>query len=183
MSGLSPARDNRQSSEPRSLPFEGRQQGRGGGGGELPMKPPMGPRGGRGSKPNQQSLPPRFQKMQAAAAGGDDWDGNKSLVFQGGHAHTLPHPSPKQQQRRQDDHRQQQGRNARSATPDQFKRPKTPPQQGGRGRRPSPSERRTPSQDWSGSGRRSPFGMRRTPSQESVGRRRGGKNRNRYLAG
>ncbi|XP_059482127.1 telomerase-binding protein EST1A isoform X2 [Neocloeon triangulifer] len=179
MSGLSPSRDLRQTSEPRSLPFDGRPvPGRGS---EPPMKPPMGPpRGGRGAKPNMQSLPPRFQKMQKA---NDEWDGNKSLVFQG-HSHTLPHPprNSQQGQGRGGDRRHEEPRNARSATPDQFKRPKTPPHHGGggRGRRPSPSDRRTPSQDWSGM--KSPFGMRRTPSQESVGRRRG-KHRNRYNSG
>ncbi|XP_065343989.1 telomerase-binding protein EST1A isoform X1 [Cloeon dipterum] len=189
MSGLSPARDTRQNSEPRSLPFDGRgpppPPSRGS---EPPMKPPMGPRGGRGAKPNLQSLPPRFQKMHQA--NNDEWDGNKSLVFQG-HSHTLPHPprgaQPAAPRGDRGGERRPDNRNARSATPDQFKRPKTPPQHGGgggggggRGRRPSPSGRKTPNQDWGG--RKSPYALRRTPSQESVGRRRG-KNRNRYHSG
>lgn len=221
ITGLSPSREIRQASEPRSLPVDTSRHQRDTRSVEpqppplpaLPPKPPTGRRGRDSKQGIKSNLPPRFQKKAEMAANAlDDWDGSKSLMFQG-HAHTLPHSGSRGRGRhRQDDMRSDMtasytdNRNTRSLTPDQFKRPGTPPSlyhraPSPRGRRTSPHHRtvtppgyprRTPSQEnvWPSRGQQhraqSPAHrdeMRRAPSQENLSRRHSGRRNSPHRSG
>ncbi|KAF4519712.1 hypothetical protein B566_EDAN003962 [Ephemera danica] len=182
ITGLSPSREIRQTSEPRSLPLDPSRHLRDTRSVEpqqppllpaLPPKPPSGRRNRDSKAGIKINLPPRFQKKAEMAANAlDDWDGSKSLMFQG-HSHTLPHSGSRGRGRhRQDEMRGDMysgppdHRNTRSLTPDQFKRPGTPPSLYHH-RAPSPKGRRGPSPHRHRTDTPTDY-SRRTPSQENV---------------